>query len=214
MADIRHNWQARNFDLGRIRLRDPESHVTAPAIANRSMPPGPPLANGPSVMVPRVRRAPRLEPPFDDEVESPRLWLVPFQPELPFDEPAPRWFERPVDFVEPPPASRLHLPDPEPWSARFVQAVLEMLVGRRPAAQLQEWTSPPVLAGLTGAAGRRRWAAPDLPPPIVRSIRIGEPADGVAEVCAVIQRGRRYFAVAARLEGFDGRWRCVALRLG
>jgi hypothetical protein len=49
---------------------------------------------------------------------------------------------------------------------------------------------------------------------MVRSIRVGEPADGVAEVCAVIQRGRRYFATAARLEGFDGRWRCVALRLG
>jgi len=189
--------------------------VTAPAVVD-------PAAQLPDTtgtcqsagLLPTVRRAPRLEPPYDDEADGRRLWLVPAQAELPFEEPAPRRFERPVDFFDPQPTSRFQLPDAEPWAALFVQAVLEMLVGRRPAAQLQEWTSPPVLAGLTTAAGRRRWAAPGLPPPMVRSIRVGEPADGVAEVCAVIQRGRRYFATAARLEGFDGRWRCVALRLG
>jgi len=188
--------------------------VTAPAVADGSTASAGPVAAAPRVLVPRVRRAPRLEPPYDDEIQGPRLWLVPAQPELPFDEPAPRRFERPVDFFDPQPTSRFNLPEPEPWAARFVQAVLEMLVGRRPAAQLQEWTSPPVLAGLTVAAGRRRWSAPGLPPPIVRSVRVGEPADGVAEVCAVVQRGRRYLAAAARLEGFDGRWRCVALHLG
>jgi hypothetical protein len=188
--------------------------VTAPA-ADRTVPPPDALSTtGTSPLVPCVRRAPRLEPPYDDEVASPRLRLVPMQPELPFDEPAPRRFEQPVDFFDPQPTSRMQLPEPEPWAARFVQAVLEMLVGRRPAAQLQDWTSSPVLAGLTAAAGRRRWATPGLPPPMIRSIRIGEPADGVAEACAVIQRGHRYFAVAARLEGIDGRWRCVAFRLG
>ncbi len=185
--------------------------MTAPAVVDRvvAVP-----AVRPAATAMRVRRAPRLEPPYDDELPGPRLWLVPVQEELPFDEPAPRRFERPVDFFDPQPTSRLQLPGPEPWAARFVQAVLEMLVGRRPAAQLQEWTSPPVLAGLVNASGRRRWAAPGLPPAIVRSIRVYEPADGVAEMCAVIQRGRRYFAAAGRLEGFDGRWRCVALRLG
>jgi hypothetical protein len=185
--------------------------VTAPARVER---PAPQPAGAPVAMIPRVRRAPRLEPPYDDEIEGPRLWLVAMQPELPFDEPAPRRFERPVDFFDPQPSSRLQLPEPEPWAARFVQAVLEMLVGRRPATQLQDWTTPPVLAGLVSAAGNRRWTAPGRPPSMVRSIRVGEPADGVAEVCAVIQRGQRYFAAAARLEGFDGRWRCVALRLG
>ena len=188
--------------------------MTAPAVADRPIAVPGTMSGGSGTLVPRVRRAPRLEPPYDDEIGGPRLWLVPAQPELPFDEPAPRRFERPVDFFDPQPTSRLQLPEPEPWAARFVQAVLEMLVGRRPAGQLQEWTSPPVFAGLTLAAGRRRWAAPGLPPPMVRSIRVGEPADGVAEVCAVIQRGRRYLAAAARLEGLDGRWQCVALRLG
>jgi hypothetical protein len=185
--------------------------VSAPAVVEPSAPvPAPTTAR----LSPRVRRAPRLEPPYDDEIEGRRLWLVPAQAELPFDEPAPRRFEQPVDFFDPQPTSRMQLPEPEPWAARFVQAVFEMLTGRRPAAQLQEWTSPPVLSGLISAASRPRWTTPGLPPPMVRTIRIGEPADGVAEVSAVVQRGHRYFAAAVRLEGFDGRWRCVAIRLG
>jgi Family of unknown function (DUF6459) len=192
-----------------------EGSMGAPAVADRviSLPPARSAIHS-VALTPRVRRAPRLEPPYDDELTGPPLRLVPIQEELPFDEPAPRRFERPVDFFDPQPTSRLQLPTPEPWAARFIQAVLEMLVGRRPAAQLHEWTSAPVLAGLINASGRRRWATPGLPPPIVRSIRVYEPADGVAEMCAVIQRGRRYFAAAGRLEGFDGRWQCVALRLG
>jgi hypothetical protein len=48
----------------------------------------------------------------------------------------------------------------------------------------------------------------------LRSIRVCEPADGVAEVSAVVQIGPRFRAMAARLEGLDGRWRCVRLQLG
>jgi hypothetical protein len=45
-------------------------------------------------------------------------------------------------------------------------------------------------------------------------VRVFEPADGVAELSAVVQVGPRYRAVAARLEGRNGRWRCVRLQLG
>jgi len=38
--------------------------------------------------------------------------------------------------------------------------------------------------------------------------------DGVAEVSAVAHRAGRAHAVAARLEGVDGRWRCTALQVG
>jgi hypothetical protein len=48
----------------------------------------------------------------------------------------------------------------------------------------------------------------------IRSVRVCEPADGVAELSAVVQVGTRYRAVAARLEGLNGRWRCVRLQLG
>lgn len=160
---------------------------------------------------PRVRRAPPLEPPYDDERSD---WPWQYGEELPFDEPAPRLLREQPDVFDPQPTARRGLPDPEPWAARLIQAALETLVGRRPAAQLQEWTSPSVLAELMAAVEQRHWALPGGSPPGVRSVHVFEPADGVAEVCAVVQRGERYFAVAARLEGFDGRWKCVTIQLG
>jgi len=57
---------------------------------------------------------------------------------------------------------------------------------------------------------RRAWAQPA----VVRSVRVCEPADGVAELSAVVQAGARFRAIAARLEGLDGRWRCVRLQIG
>jgi Family of unknown function (DUF6459) len=135
--------------------------------------------------------------------------------ELPFEEArVARVFKRPVEFFDPQPTSRRELPDPHPWTTRFVQAVLEALVGRRPVAQLQEWTSAPVLSGIAQAAGGRRWARFAGTRPTIRSVRVSEPVDGVAEVSAVVQRGERCCAVAARLEGLDGRWRCTALQVG
>jgi hypothetical protein len=161
-----------------------------------------------------VRRAPVLEPPYDDERDDRRAWPAQCGEELPFDEPAPRQFRQPPDFFDRQPTTRRRLPEPETWAARLIQAALEVLVGRRPAAQLQEWTTPIVLAELVLAAGQRHWAVPGGSPPTVRSVHASEPADGVAEICAVVQRGERYFAVATRLEGLDGRWRCVTIRLG
>jgi hypothetical protein len=38
-----------------------------------------------------------------------------------------------------------------------------------------------------------------------------EVSDGVAEVSVVIDDGRRARALAMRLEGSDGRWRCTEL---
>jgi Family of unknown function (DUF6459) len=189
--------------------------VTAPAIERPATPrrSPTPTAAGQGCR-PRVRRAPVLEPPYDDEQVDRLPWPGLYGEELPFDEPAPRVFPRPPDFFDRQPTSRRRLPDPEPWAARLIQAALEMLVGRRPASQLQEWTTPIVLAELVVAAGQRHWALPGGSPPTVRSVRVFEPADGVAEVCAVVQRGARYFAVAARLEGLDGRWRCVTMCLG
>ena len=163
---------------------------------------------------PTVRRVPALEPPYDDELIDARLLLVPQLEELPFDEPAPRRFEHEIDFFDPQPTPRRDLPDPERWATRFLQAVLETLAGCRPPAQLQEWTNAAVHAQVVGRAQERQWISSARALPVVRSVHVSEPADGAAEVCAVVQRGRRFAAVAARLEGFDGRWRCVALELG
>lgn len=109
------------------------------------------------------------------------------------------------------------LPDPRLWSGRLVQAIVEISAGTRPVAQLIRWTSAEVYAALQHRAAHalsgeransRRLAA------LVRSVHVREPVDGVAEVCAVVQRGRRCAAIALRLEGVDGRWLCTALQLG
>lgn len=171
-------------------------------------------APGPVIRRPVVRRVPPLEPPYDDELAAARLQLVPQLEELPFDEPAPRRFEHEIDFFDPQPTPRRDLPEPERWAIRFLQAVLETLAGCRASVQLQEWTTPAVHTQVVADAQMRQWISSARALPIVRSVHVGEPADGVAEVCALVQRGRRFSAVAARLEGFDGRWRCVALELG
>ena len=190
--------------------------MTAPLL-DPARAPGVPGSPGGARPLPRrltVRRVPPLEPPYDDELPDGQLQLVPQREELPFEEPAPRRFEHDIDYFDPQPTSRRELPDPEPWATRFVQAVLETLAGCRPSVQLQEWTSAAVHTQVCRVAQERRWVSTAAALPTVRSVHVGEPADGVAEVCAVVQRGRRYRAVAARLEGFDGRWRCVALQLG
>ena len=45
----------------------------------------------------------------------------------------------------------------------------------------------------------------------VSSVHVSEPADGVVEASAVAVGGPRARAVAVRLEGWDGRWRCTRL---
>jgi Family of unknown function (DUF6459) len=162
---------------------------------------------------PTVRRVPRLEPPYDDELPDGPLSLFRQREELPFEEPAPRQFEHEIDFFDPQPTARRDLPDPETWATRFLQAVFETLAGSRASAQLQDWTSPSVRSQISRMTYDVRWKPPPGVVPLVKSVRVSEPADGVAEVAAVVVRGAVYSAAAARLEGFDGRWRAVALEL-
>ena len=108
---------------------------------------------------------------------------------------------------------RAELPAADGAGRRLVTLALEALAGRRPVSQLQGAVSPSVYAAL--ASGRRpRWCSEGTAPLAVSSVRVCEPVDGVAEVSAVARRGGRAHAVAARLEGVDGRWRCTALQVG
>jgi hypothetical protein len=94
-----------------------------------------------------------------------------------------------------------------------VLLALEVLAGRRPVVQLRAVTTPGLFASL--AAGRRpRWCADGTAPLALGRMHVCEPVDGVAEVSVVARRGGRAHAVAARLEGLDGRWRCTALKIG
>jgi hypothetical protein len=108
---------------------------------------------------------------------------------------------------------RADLPDAAATGRRVLLLALEALAGRRPMAQLQSAVSPRLFAALS--AGRRpRWCTEGTAPLVLGRVHVCEPVDGVAEVSAVARRGGRAHAVAARLEGLDGRWRCTALQIG
>jgi hypothetical protein len=113
---------------------------------------------------------------------------------------------------------RVALPDPRAFAGRFVDATLEVLAGSRPLTQLMPLTNEIVYAqlgamvrrrGRYGTVARRVSTGPLRRPRLL----ISEPADGVAEITAIIRQQDRARAIAARLEGLDGRWRCTAWEL-
>ena len=81
------------------------------------------------------------------------------------------------------------LPEPVRFGRYFVQALLEVLCGRRPAGQLAQHTSPRVQAGLSRDQDRGNRFATAGRNPVVRSVRIMQPAAQVAELTAVVQVG-------------------------
>jgi Family of unknown function (DUF6459) len=167
----------------------------------------------PAIRKVSVRPAPRREPPFDDEQPVRHLRAVGAHDQpLPFD-PWPGRLSVKLPWAAPRPTSRGELPDPAVWARRLLVALLEARAGRRPVQQLAHHLSPSVQTGLTAELAHRATAVARRPA-AVKSIRVCEPADGVAEVSAVIQAGARVRAIALRLEGLDGRWLCVRLQTG
>jgi hypothetical protein len=139
-----------------------------------------------------------LQPPADEVVAS----GVPRTPEL--------------RLVTAPPGSG---EDVQLWAARFAQAVVEVLGGDRPLAQLVRWTSQRVylelerrlalLARTSDAGLRKRTIRPQ-----VRSVHVCHPTPAAAEVSVHVRYGERSRAIAARLELVRGRWQCTVLQLG
>ena len=128
-----------------------------------------------------------------------------------------------VSDFGPQPTGRAALTDPRGWAGRLVQALVEVLAGDRPLTQLVRWTSTEVYDEVAAllpvrrparAAARRTSPDDESVRASVSSVRLTEPADGVAEVAATVRRGGRTTAVALRLEGLDGRWQCTALEVG
>jgi hypothetical protein len=167
------------------------------------------LASG----VPAVPELPAVRP-HRDERTGPALRLVPPIAERPRRRSADDILD---EEFGPRATPRELLPDPTPWAGRLVQAVVEAMAGVRPVAQLIRWTTTEVYDGIQNRAIRamheRRGPTPRRLAEVVRSVHVSEPVDGVAEVCAIVQQGPRCRAIALRLEGADGRWRCTALQL-
>ena len=166
----------------------------------------------------RLVRVATPQPPLEDVREPVRLLLPGATGPRPRYRPGPRplsgsaasRFEH--DFG-PTWSQRSELPDARNAGRRLITLTLEAMAGRRPLTQLQPMTSVGVFAALSGRR-RPRWCTEGTAPLVVGPVHVCEPVDGVAEVSAVARRGGRAHAVAARLEGIDGRWRCTALQIG
>jgi hypothetical protein len=173
-----------------------------------------PRPSHPAVLTVTVRPAPRREPPFDDELASAvRRAIGPLDQPLPFERARPRGLYL-VPHARP--ITRIGRPDAAQWGRRLLIGLIETAGGKRPLPQLAALLSPGVAAGV--AADFERAAALRKPhwthTATIRSVRASEPADGVAELCASLQSGRRVRAVAMRLELRADRWRCTRLVLG
>jgi hypothetical protein len=156
------------------------------------------------------------QPPLADDRLPVRLVLpgvvAPRPPHQPGRRPLPVGHTLRDDFG-PTWSTRGDLPDARSAGRQLLVLALEALAGRRPLSQLQAITSPRTYAALSG---RRHpaWCAAGTAPVVLGRVHVCEPVDGVAEVSAVAHRSGRAHAVAARLEGLDGRWRCTALQIG
>ena len=162
----------------------------------------------------RLLPVPPLDPPYDDEREptittegSLALAFSPVIDTMPLRLVPPALPPLQTGSDEPPSARE--------WSGKLTQAIVEVFVGARPAAQLSQFTTLDVLHQLGRWTGRlsNRNGAPTQRPK-VESVHVSEPRHGIAEVCATFDTGPRRRAFAVRLEARSGRWLCVALEIG
>jgi hypothetical protein len=189
-----------------------------------------------------LRRAPRLDGPYDDEPgERPRI-AIHGNLALAFPQSTtaamPLRLVPPAGGVDPSPNEVITpaepIPDPRRIVGPLVQAIAEVLMGARAPQQLAEVATLEVLAMLERNAGRLaprdagqlRPRGTDVPRrPRVSSLRVCEPRRGALEVAAVIDTGPRARAMALRLqvgrqtafysaEQGPLRWRCTVLRVG
>lgn len=141
---------------------------------------------------------PRLDPP-----ETPRLRAVAGADVEPISE-----------------AARARL---DGFVRRYLQAVVEIVAGDRPASQVLRHTDTDLHATLVERAVLVSRAGGHAPGggrpgiavrPQVRSCRTSVVRSDAVEACAHVRHGRRSRAVAARFEVRRGRWVCVALDFG
>ena len=104
---------------------------------------------------------------------------------------------------------------------RLALAAVEVILGRRPAAQLARWLTPGVLQALRTRADLGRRAGIDAArptggtrPAAVRRAHVCPVEPHVVEAAVVVDDGCRVRAVAVRLETHRGVWRATALDVG
>jgi hypothetical protein len=187
-----------------------------------------PLTTVPGLPALRLIPAPSSEPPYDDELPDGRLHLIapggapalvraaaPAPALAPVAAPAPALRLVPpvvpdLDDDGPSRTPLADLPPARPFAQALVQRLLEVTAGLRPLGQLQRDTTLELYDRLVAdlPAGRRA-PAPRPTRRDVLSLHVQARPEGVAEVCATVRRGGRATALALRLEGRSGAWRCT-----
>jgi hypothetical protein len=146
-------------------------------------------------------------------------------PHVPFDDPVePAHGQIPLPFpgitpVLPAPVERGDASPIRQRSARFMQALVEVLSGERPVRQMAAWMSPDVYAQLTSRLtvhARVPLRSRSGRGARIVSVHVAMVHDGAAEIAGrMVHRGRSR-AIAVRLElqtthRGDQVWRCTAL---
>lgn len=91
---------------------------------------------------------------------------------------------------------------------RFAQAVAEVLAGQRPPTQLHARMTPLAYHRLLRLTGCYQ----DRSCPRIRATRICYPGPQVAELCVVVNCGRRFRALALRIEISNRSWVCTRMQ--
>ncbi|MCE0486485.1 Rv3235 family protein [Ornithinimicrobium sediminis] len=168
-----------------------------------------------SVLAPlRVLPVPRSAPPV--VVLTPADWSTPVEEEYVQGTLAVDVHPLDHDPHFGPQATRAaDLPDPAPWARQIIRVCLEVVDGVRPANQLTRRVSPELRESLArrGVLARRRRQR-QRHAVRVRALLCSQPADGVAEISAVVTHSSRVRALALRMVGVDGRWVVTVFDLG
>ena len=161
----------------------------------------------------RLVPAPPHDPPYDDELPAAVPSVV---GNLALSFPREDTTVVPLRLVPPAvaPDPDGTPPDPRAWARRLAQAIVEVLCGARPPAQLSNHATLLVVQQLerASAVSLRQPTRPKQSP-LVENVHVCQPNDQVVEVAAVIDTRPRRRALALRLEARGGRWQCTALQL-
>ena len=157
----------------------------------------------------RLVSAPTTAPPYDDDLTgAPVLRLV----AAPVGHPDVDQLAADDAWLAAARTASADLPAVRVFAHVLVQGLLEVLAGVRPVTQLRTDTTPELYQSLRRSVLlRARTPGPRPDRRAVRSLHVQQRPEGVAEICATVQRGPRVVAIALRVEGLDGRWRCTEL---
>lgn len=161
----------------------------------------------------RLVPAPPHDPPYDDELPVAGPSVV---GNLALAFPQEDTSVVPLRLVPPAvaPGPEGTPPDPAAWARRLAQAIVEVLCGARPPAQLSAHATLRVVQQLerASAVALRQQARPRQSP-LVENVQVCRPCNQVAEIAAVVDTRPRRRALAIRLEARGARWECTALQL-